>query len=98
MQLSFHRFYFSDLDDYAVVEFFATKNPATKQQKNKAGLTALHIAVKQGFKRIACLLETGKPAPDSIANDELQSDGPKHTNEALIQTAKNGHLTIIKEG
>ena len=97
MQLCFDQFYFLDLGDYAVVQFFATKYPATNQQKNKAGLTALQIAVKLGFKRIAYMLENGQPAPDSRGNDDLQSSGPKHTNDVLIQAAKNGHLKIIKE-
>ena len=83
--------------DYAVVELFATKYPATRQQKNKAGLTALQIAQKQGFKRIAYMLETGKPASDSIDDLESKSDGPKHTREDLMHAAKNGRLQIIKE-
>jgi hypothetical protein len=91
------RFSFSIVGDYAVVELFATKYPATKQQKNKAGLTALQIAEKQGFKRIAYVLETGNPAPESIGNSDSKSDGPKHTKEALIHAATNGHLKIIKE-
>lgn len=80
-----------------MVELFATKFPATKQQTNKAGLTALQIAVKKGFKRIAYVLETGKSAPDSIGDSDLQSNGPKHTKDALFHAAKNGHLTIIQE-
>jgi len=87
----------SNIGDYAVVELFATKHPATRQQKNKAGQTALQIAEKLGFKRIAYVLETGKPAPDSTGNEELKVDGPKHTNEDLMHAAKNGHLRIIKE-
>jgi ankyrin repeat protein len=88
---------FFNLGDYAVVELFATKYPATKQQKNKAGLTALQIAEKQGFKRIAYVLETGKPAAESMNDEEPKSDGPKHTKEQLTHAAKNGHLKIIKE-
>ena len=79
------------------MELFATTYPATKQQTNKAGLTAFQIAEKQGFKRIAYVLETGKPAPDSLGDVAPKSDGPKHTNEVLIHAAKNGHLKIIKE-
>lgn len=79
------------------MELFATKYPATKQQKNKAGLTALQIAEKQGFKRIAYVLQTGKPAPYSMGDDASASTGPKHTKEALFYAAKNGHLKIIKE-
>ncbi len=79
------------------MELFATKYPATKQQKNKAGLTALQIAEKHGFKRIAYLLKTGKEAPVSLGDAEIKSDAPKHTRENLINAAKNGHLKIIKE-
>jgi hypothetical protein len=95
--IELNKFNFPNVGDYAVVELFATKYPATKQQKNKAGLTALQIAEKLGFKRIAYVLETGKPAPDSIGDVEAKSDGPKHTKEALMHAAKNGQLKIIKE-
>ena len=88
---------FSILGDYAVVEFFATKYPATKQLKNKAGFTALEIAQKQGFKRIAYMLETGKPAPPTMGDSQPKSEGPKHSREELFHAAKNGHLKLIKE-
>ncbi len=88
---------FFSVGDYAVVELFATKYPATKQQKNKSGLTALQIAEKLGFKRIAYVLETGESAPDSIGDNGSKSNEPKHTKDVLIHAAKNGHIKIIRE-
>jgi hypothetical protein len=95
--IDFNIFRFLNVGDYAVVEFFALKHPATKQQKNKAGLTALQIAEKQGFKRIAYVLINGQPAPDSLGENQSKSDGPKHTKEELTHAAKNGHLILIKD-
>ncbi len=68
-----------------------------QQQKNKAGLTALQIAEKQGFKRIAYVLKTGQPAPDIIVDIKVESDEPKHKEYVLFHAAKNGQLKIIQE-
>ena len=88
---------FRIVGDYAVVEFFATKHPVTKQQKNKVGLTALQIAEKQGFQRIAYFLKTGQPAPDSMGDDKSKPTAPRHTREQLIKAAKNGNINTLKE-
>lgn len=76
----------------------ALKYPTTRQQKNNAGSTALQIAQKQGFNRIAYVLETGKPAPQTTEeNSEAKAEGPKHTRIELLQAATNGHLRVIRE-
>ncbi|CAF3833000.1 unnamed protein product [Adineta steineri] len=81
--------------DYAVVELFVLKYPATRKQMNKAGMTALQTAQKLKFNRIAQLIETGKGVPES-ENDE-KTDGPLHDETTLIQAARNGHIKIIRE-
>jgi hypothetical protein len=82
------------LGDYAMVEFFVTKYPATRKQTNKAGMTALDIAKKLNFARIAELIETGKAVPESPEN---QDNEPKHDYETLVQASRNGHVKIIQE-
>ena len=88
---------FRIVGDYAVVEFFATKYPVTKQQKNKAGLTALEIAEKLGFAGIVHFLQTGRPASGSQRENPSQFSEPKHKKEVLINAARNGRLQIIKD-
>jgi hypothetical protein len=80
-----------------VVELFATTYPATKQQKTKSGLTALQIAQRQGFKRIAYLLEHNTAPPDSLENEEAKDNRPKYTPEELIHAAKTGQMKMIIE-
>lgn len=80
-----------------MVELFAMKYPATKQQKNKAGLTALQIAEHKNLKRIAYVLKNGKPAPDSLEDQNSKPKGPRHSREDLINAAKNGHLNVVNE-
>ena len=80
-----------------MVELFVMKYPATKQQKNKAGLTALQIAEKKNLKRIAYVLKHGKPAPDSLEDQNSKPKGPRHSKEDLINAAKYGHLNVVNE-
>lgn len=83
------------LGDYPVVELFVLKFPSTKNQTNRAGLTALQIAQKLKYRRIVQLIETGEAA-DAI-DDDSQSQGSKHTPEKLREAAQKGHVTIIQE-
>ncbi|UJR18190.1 hypothetical protein I4U23_005091 [Adineta vaga] len=83
--------------DYAVVELFVTKYPATKRQMNKSGMTALQIAQKLKFHRIVQLIETGKRVPESQDGSATKSSGPKYDEETLIQAVRNGHIKIIRE-
>ncbi|CAF2738176.1 unnamed protein product [Rotaria sp. Silwood2] len=83
--------------DYAMVELFVTKYPATKRQTNKAGLTALQIAQKLKFARIAELIETGKAVPQSSKHPDENNNKPKYDYETLAQAACNGHVKIIQE-
>jgi hypothetical protein len=85
------------LGDYAMVELFITKYPASKRQTNKAGLTALQIAQKLKFARIAELIETGKAVPESLMDQEEKGDQPKHDYETLVQASRDGHVKIIQE-
>ncbi|CAF4957170.1 unnamed protein product, partial [Rotaria sp. Silwood1] len=82
--------------DFAVVELFAKKYPATKNQTNKAGITALQIAQHLGFKRIAQLLLSDSILFEepSIPNIPTKST---HDYKTLIEASKNGHIKIIKE-
>lgn len=80
-----------------MVELFVMQFPATRQQKNKAGLTAFQIAEKKNLKRIAYVLKNGKSAPDSLDDQNSKPKGPRHSQEVLINAAKNGHLTVVNE-
>lgn len=80
--------------DYATVEYFVTKYPATKKQTNKAGSTALQIAQKLKFTRIVQLIETGKPVPESVKDEENK---PKHDFETLAKACRDGPIKIIQE-
>ena len=80
--------------DYATVEYFVTKYPATRRQTNKAGSTALQIAQKLKFTRIAQLIETGKPVPEIVKDDENK---PKHDFETLAKASRDGSIKIIQE-
>ncbi|CAF4790312.1 unnamed protein product, partial [Rotaria socialis] len=77
--------------DYAVVELFVTQYPATKQQTSKDGLTALKIAQKLKFPRIAQLIETGKsvPAPNDSSSESKE---PVHSYEVLVEASRNGRI------
>ena len=77
-----------------MVELFVTRYPATRQQKNKTNETALQIAQKRGFKRIAHVLETGQAGSDDVM--DMKPKESKLTRDELIQAAKTGHLTVIK--
>ena len=85
----------SILGDYPVVKLFVLKHPGTKRQTNRAGFTALQIAQKLKYRRIAQLIETGEEA-DTI-DDDSQPQGPKHTPEKLREAAQKGDMNIIKE-
>jgi hypothetical protein len=89
--------WFIFVGDYAVVEFFVKKYPATKKQTNKGDMTALEIAQKLKFNRIVQLIETGKEVPESERDQEVKSHGPSHNEGTLIQAARNGHIKIIRE-
>ncbi|CAF3542979.1 unnamed protein product [Rotaria socialis] len=82
--------------DYAVVELFVTQYPATKQQTSKDGLTALKIAQKLKFPRIAQLIETGKsvPAPNDSSSESKE---PVHSYEVLVEASRNGRIKILQE-
>jgi hypothetical protein len=82
------------LGNYAIVKFFVTKHAATIKLTNKAGLTALEIAKKLKFARIAELIETGEDVPESSENQDNQ---PKHDHETLVQASRNGDVKIIQE-
>lgn len=88
---------FALLGDYALVELFTKKYPATKKQTNKAGMTALQLAQKLKYNRIVQLIETGKAEPGSEKNEESKTSGPSHSEAALMQAARNGHMKIIRE-
>lgn len=77
-----------------MVEFFITNYPATKRQTNKVGLTALQIAQKLKFTRIAELIETGKAVSESSKD---QDDKHKHDYQTLVQASRDGHIKIIQE-
>lgn len=83
--------------DYAMVEFFVTKYPATKRQTNKAGLTALQIAQKLKFTRIAALIETGRAVPESSKDQEVKADKVNHDYDTLVEACRNGRVKIIQE-
>ncbi|CAF3304853.1 unnamed protein product [Rotaria socialis] len=83
------------LGDFAIVKYFVTKYPATKRQTNKAGLTALQIAQKLKFTRIAELIVTGKDVPESLIDEDNAE--PKHSYETLKQASRDGKVKIIKE-
>lgn len=83
--------------DYALVELFIKKYPATKKQANKTGMTALQIAQKLKFTRIVQMIETGKGAPQSEEEQEVTTDGLTHNEDTLIQAARNGQIKIIRE-
>ncbi|CAF4741467.1 unnamed protein product [Rotaria socialis] len=85
------------IGDFAVVELFATKYPVTKKQKNRTGLTALQIAQKEGFKRIAQILEFGDTSHDFLITDEKISATSKHSYQVLETACRNGQAKIIKE-
>lgn len=85
------------LGDFAIVEFFVTKYPATKRQTNKAGLTALEIAKKLKFTHIAELIETGKAAPESFKDQDSKDDERKRKKEALFEAARIGPIKTIQE-
>lgn len=89
--------FLSRIGDYTVVELFVTKYPATKQQVNKTGMTALQIAQKLKFNRIVQLIEKGKGGLESEADRTSKTDEPKYSEENLIQAAHNGHIKIIRE-
>ena len=79
-----------------MVNLFVTSYPATRKHTNKAGLTALQIAQKLKYERIAQLIETGKEVADS-ADDKQQPQGPKHTSGELLEAAKKGQVKVIRE-
>ncbi|CAF1086509.1 unnamed protein product [Adineta steineri] len=83
--------------DFAIVEFLATKYPATKQKKNRAGATALHIAQKQGFKRIAQVLQLNEASDNSKSIDLKITTIPKHSRQVLVGACENGRAKIIQE-
>ncbi|CAF1023290.1 unnamed protein product [Rotaria sp. Silwood1] len=82
--------------DYAIVKFFVTKYPTTKTQTNRSGLTALEIARKLKFTRIAELIETGEDVPES-SKDDTKDNKPKHDYETLVQAASKSNVKIIRE-
>ncbi|CAF1542401.1 unnamed protein product, partial [Adineta steineri] len=83
--------------DFAIVEFLATKYPATKQKKNRAGATALQIAQKQGFKRIAQVLQLNEVSENSKSIDLKITTIPKHSRQVLVGACENGRAKIIQE-
>ena len=85
----------SVLGDYPVVELFILKYPATKNQTNGAGLTALQIAEKLGYSRIAKLIKTGQPV--SASDNDQQPQSHTHTADRLREAARKGQVTIIRE-
>ncbi|CAF4320380.1 unnamed protein product, partial [Rotaria sp. Silwood2] len=88
---------FTLIRDFAVVQLFSTRYPATKKQTNQAGATALHIAQNKGFKRIAHLLEYGSVSDGLLDNDETLPERSKYSREELIEACQKGHATIILE-
>ncbi|CAF1347149.1 unnamed protein product [Adineta ricciae] len=79
--------------DYATVEHFVKHDPNTKQQTNKSGLTALQIAQKLGFTRIAQLILTGESVPESSADaEEIRLD-----REVLKNAAEKGEIKVMQE-
>ncbi|CAF2121207.1 unnamed protein product [Rotaria magnacalcarata] len=82
--------------DYAVVELFVIQYPTTKQQTSKDGLTALKIAQKLKFTRIAQLIEAGKsvPAPDDSSSEPKE---PVHSYDVLVEASRNGRIKILQE-
>lgn len=83
--------------DYALVELFVQKYPATRKQSNKGGMTVLEIAQKLKFNRIVQLIETGKGVPESERDQEDKTRGPSYDEKTLIQAARNGHMKTIQE-
>ncbi|CAF3366171.1 unnamed protein product [Rotaria sp. Silwood1] len=81
--------------DYAIVKFFVTKYPTTKTQTNRSGLTALEIARKLKFTRIAELIETGEDVPES-SKDDTKDNKPKHDYETLVQAASKSNERLTK--
>lgn len=80
--------------DHSLVKFFMTNYPATKELKNKEGLTPLQIAQKRKFTRIAKLIETGEDIPETTEDEKPQI---KHDPETLKEAARNGRAQIIQE-
>lgn len=79
--------------NYSIVEFFVLNYAATRTQVNGAGLTALQIAEKLKYKRIAELIITGNYRPPAITDTEP----PKLSYEVLKNAAENGPIETIKE-
>lgn len=78
-----------------MVELFVLKYPNTKTQTNRAGLTALQIAQNLNYPQIVQLIVTGKPAPSTGGNQQVQ--GPRHTAKKLRAAAQKGEVAIIRE-
>ncbi|CAF2521298.1 unnamed protein product [Rotaria sp. Silwood2] len=85
------------IGDFAIIELFATKYPATKKQENRARETALQIAEKQEFKRIAQVLKFGPNSASSLITAGKKDATPKHSYEVLAVACQNGQAKIIKE-
>lgn len=84
--------YFIFVGDYALVEFFVKKYPATKRLTNKDGMTALQLAQKLKFNRIAQLIETGEA---TLESEEPQE--PKLDEATLIGAVHYGRIEIIRK-
>ena len=74
-----------------------TKYPATRRQTNKAGLTALQIAQKLKFTRIAALIETGRAVPVSSDGQEGKADEVKHDYHTLVEACRQGRIKVMEE-
>ena len=83
--------------DYAVTDLLIKKYPTTRQQKSKAGQTAFQLAKKNGFNRIAYLIEHGVEPPEDIQDQEVKCAGSKYTWETLQHAAKTGEMQIIRD-
>lgn len=81
--------------NYAVVELFVDQYPGSKTQKNKGGFTALQIAKRLNFNKIANLIERGeRAAPD--APPEKKSDSIYDEN-FLVESVRCSRVDVIRK-
>ena len=85
------------IGDYAVSQLLINKFPTTRQQKTKSGETVLQLAQKNGFTRIAYLVEHGVAPPDTLKDQEEKPTGSKYSWETLRDAASNGQMQIIRD-
>ena len=80
-----------------MTELLINKYPTIRQQQNKTGQTALQLAQKNGFSRIAYLVEHGVAPPPSLEDDGSKFAGSKYTVEELQYAARTGQMQVIRE-